>query len=217
MTQFASTNQFSPQAPFVNSFGSPAREAPIAEATREDLAGALAMRAQAGASRNRPRSLVLGACLVFVCGAALCLHGMSKASDALGRTQRARTQADKTMQSLAHLDSLIKRGAGEGPRIEGSSQMLSKIEAAGLRAGYPAPFPVGLTGNTPRRDISANQVTVRYNQMKHADLDVLLAWVNGAVADVPGLEVLSLTVKPEAEKWSMDVRFARWERADATR
>jgi hypothetical protein len=193
------------------------RSAPLSDAVREDAASTLAMRAQAGLSRNRPRSLVLGACLVFVCGAALCLHGMSKANAALERTSKAQTQANNTLQALAHLDSLIKRGAGEGPRIEGSSQMLSKIEAAGLRAGYPAPFPVGQVSNTPKRDIGANQVSVRYSQMKHEDLSVLLGWVQTAVTEVPGLEVISITIRPEAEKWSMDVRFGRWERAEAPR
>lgn len=193
------------------------RSAGLPDATREEVAGALAQRAQAGLQRNRPRVFVLAACLVFVCGAVLCLHGMRKASDALERTQRAKTQAGNTLQALAHLDSLIKRRAGEGPRIEGNSQTLSKIEEAGIRAGMAKPFPVGQTASSPRRDINASQITVRYNAMKHEDLGVLLAWVNGALADVPGLEVVSLNVRPEAEKWSMDVRFGRWERTEASR
>jgi hypothetical protein len=187
--------------------------APLADATREELATNLAMRAQAGERRNRPRVLVIASVLLFVVASVFALHATGKASDAQQRTQRAKAQADNTLAALAQLDSLIKRRAGEGPRIEGSSQALSKIEAAGVRAGY-AGFPVGSVTTTARRDIGANQIAIRYSGLKHEDLGVLLTWMNSAVSDVPGLEVASVTLKPEAEKWSMDVRFTRWEKID---
>jgi hypothetical protein len=211
MTQFAGGYA---QAGFASGgFGSREVVAPLPEAAREELAASLAMQAQAGERRNRPRALVYASVLLFVCGGALALHGTSRASEAQQRTQRAKAQADNTLAALAQLDSLIKRRAGEGPKIEGSSQALSKIEAAGVRAGYPG-FPVGAVTTTPRRDIGANQISIRYTALKHEDLSVLMTWISSALADVPGLEVASVMLRPEAEKWSMDVRFTRWEKVE---
>jgi len=82
-----------------------------------------------------------------------------------------------------------------------------------VRAGYPG-FPVGAVTTTPRRDIGANQISIRYTALKHEDLSVLMTWISSALADVPGLEVASVMLRPEAEKWSMDVRFTRWEKVE---
>ena len=49
-------------------------------------------------------------------------------------------------------------------------------------------------------------------EVRDESLAALMDWMNRAVAAVEGLEVYSVSIKPEAQAWNLRVTFSRWER-----
>jgi len=64
-----------------------------------------------------------------------------------------------------------------------------------------------------QRALGSQQLRFDY-EVRDEDLPRLLSWVQKCIADVSGLEVYSVTLRPEAHKWKLNVSFSRWERIE---
>jgi hypothetical protein len=71
-----------------------------------------------------------------------------------------------------------------------------------------------MPGRTPveTKGAGVQRVRFEYRAVRDEKLEALLGWLGQATEDIPGLEVFSVTIKPEAAGWLMDVVFTRWER-----
>jgi hypothetical protein len=182
----------------------------------QEAAMTLAASAARAQRRNRPAWLVLLGVIVLLSGAAFAWSGWSAHGEQRARARRAKAEADRVLAAAAKLKAMDDAEAsGDGPRVVETGNVLSRIEAAGSRVGLSKPVGVGTRNVTARRELKLNQVRISYN-VKDESLGALLAWAEEAVRDVPGLEVYSLNVRPEASEWSVNIVFSRWERMEGS-
>jgi len=179
------------------------------------LAGAAARTQRA----NQPRHLLLFAC-VLLAGAVLALSLAWRAStQAKEQLATQRATAEEVAQSAGKLRALKQAAAsgGGGPRAnEPLQQIFSRIERASVDAGLkePARLP-----RDQKREPNLTLKTVRVRltyEVRDPDIGAIVAWTRKACEEVPGLEVSSLELSPEAQRWKALVVFTRWEREQGT-
>lgn len=177
----------------------------------DDLRYELSDAARAAAASNRPRSLLVLATALFVVSGGILIVTLRQRDRA---AQQHRAQADREVLvdglalQFAALESL--GNSTQNRANDPLPDLFSRIEAAattaGLKDGPAIPQPT-------RQSIQgAVKVTYRYT-MRDPSLENLLAWVEGAEREVPGLEVSSIDLTPGPKDWKLEVTFVRWERA----
>ena len=180
-----------------------------------DATAGLSLTAARTARRNRPSFLVALGILALAIGLIYALTGWLSHRDALVQATRAETFAKKILDAAAQLKNLQATEGSGGPRVGDQGNVLSRIEAAGQRAGLSKAVPVGNTTRTPNRDTGWVQIGHQYN-VKDPSLDAILRWMQFAADDNPGLEVSQAVLRPEATEWSMTVVFNRWEKPEGS-
>jgi hypothetical protein len=180
-----------------------------------DATAGLSLAAARTARRNRPSFLVALGILALAIGLIYALTGWLSHRDALVQATRAETFAKKILDAAAQLKNLQATEGSGGPRVGDQGNVLSRIEAAGQRAGLSKAVPVGNTTRTPNRDTGWVQIGHQYN-VKDPSLDAILRWMQFAADDNPGLEVSQAVLRPEATEWSMTVVFNRWEKPEGS-
>ncbi len=174
---------------------------------RDHLAGAAARREQ----HNRPTVLLLAGGLVFAVTLVVLVVCVTQRLSADRDLARARTQAQDLGSKAARLEQLTqassqKGRAGIGAPIETIRSRISAVaREAGVKGDVPLPTP-----KTGAKNAGARQQRLQY-EVRDESLDNLLAWMQNAVRDVPGLEVYSVTLRPEPATWYCKVVFSRWE------
>jgi hypothetical protein len=185
------------------------------EERRRDLAALAARSARA----NTPAHLVLLGGLA-VAGALLYLvvawRGYAAAAARLESEQRTAAQVVEAAGRLRAL-AAAEAAQGSGPRLaEGGQRVYGRIEQAGVEAGLRDRVPVPVSTRSDKiqgTDISRVQ---RDYDIRDPNLGAIVAWMNRACEAVPGLEVYSMTVRPEAQAWNVKIRFTRLERAEGS-
>lgn len=171
----------------------------------------LAMVAAQSARGNRPAALIVvtvaacAAAMVYLAWAAFTLRAADRA------LSRERMIAAETVQLAGELVTLRSRASSEGDAGgQPITQIRSRIQALAGEAGVTGRVPVP----TDRFDTLGKSVRRRFEFTNVTDesLPALLEWVNRAVAEIPGLEVYSISVRPAPNNWVMNVSFSRWEK-----
>jgi hypothetical protein len=180
-----------------------------------DATAGLSLAAARTASRNRPSFLVALGIIALAAGLIYALTGWLSHRDALAQAARAQTFANKILDASAQLKALQATEGSGGPRVGDQGNVLSRIEAAGTRAGLSKNVPVGNTTRNPNRETGWVQIGHQYN-LKDPSLDAILRWMQFAVDDNPGLEVSQAVLRPEQSEWSMTVVFNRWEKPEGS-
>lgn len=181
-------------------------------AAQEETRLALAAAAARAERQNQPKFLLyaagalLAAAIIFV---GVAFSGSLAASADLASQKK---QAETTVQ-LAGRYRALKAAAQNGPTYQPATQIRTRIEQAGVDAGLKDRVPLPQTHTDPQRSIGSQQTRFDY-EVRDENLPNLLAWMQKSLADVPGLEVYSLTLRPEAHKWKLNVSFSRWERIE---
>lgn len=140
------------------------------------------------------------------------------AADALMLAERRNAETVQT--ALGTLRGLQAAGTGAGPKVsESSDTILSRIQRAGADAGLKNAVPLPRTGSGRPSVTNSNKdvakVTWNYT-VKDPSLSALLEFTKRATEVVSGLEVYSVTVRPQAGEWEMTVEFCRWERVEGS-
>jgi hypothetical protein len=175
-----------------------------------------AMAAAERERRNRPRGLVVLAALVLV---------VSGVAAATGVAARSRTFRELTgvLDDQAHVEAMAAefRALAERQRTAGTqgagqsmpnfrSRMESLARTAGLTGALPQPLEAA-PGQGP--------VVTRIwtYELQEASIKPVLEWIRLATVDranrIEGLEVYSLDLKPGPDKWNINLKLRRWERA----
>jgi len=174
------------------------------------LAG-VAARAQ---RHNRPLHLVLFAGAILLVSVIALLVSLRSHSAARAQLADQELLATNTLKAAAKLKALQDvAGRDIGPRLnEPATQVFSRIEQAGVDAGLKSKVPLP---PRPRVERPAGKQSVHTKfdyEVRDESLAALMDWMNRAVAAVEGLEVYSVSIKPEAQAWNLRVTFSRWER-----
>jgi hypothetical protein len=189
--------------------------APRATLSRlDDLRTMLAAQASRAEHRNRPRALVLGAIILLLLGAWYAWSGYRASASQADRALSAERQAKETLDAASRLQGLMQKDDRSGVRLgEQTSNLFSRIESLGSRAGLSKPVPIA--NSTPRNlpTLNLREVKVTYT-LQDESLGAILAWANLVTEDVPGMFCHSVTIRPLANEWTVTVVFVRWERAE---
>ncbi len=177
------------------------------EQARQDVAVAAARQAR----RNTPTHLIVLALLLL--GIALICTLVAGASRAAAqeRLDAQKRQSARVAELVARLNQFneaertgVQRWGQPAERVQ------SKIQQAAVQAGVKAAIPpVNPTRSSPIGN--AQRIQFKYD-IRDESLNSLLKWVELATRDVPGLEVYSVRIRPEANQWDLNVTFSRWER-----
>jgi hypothetical protein len=182
-------------------------------AAQEETRLALAAAAARAERQNQPKFLLyaagalLLASLIFV---AVAFGNSHAASSDLAAQKKQAAQTIQLAGRYKALREAAKSEPGANPQV---MQIRTRILQAGGDVGLKDPIPVPVTRTEPQRSIGSQQTRFDY-EVRDESLPNLLAWVQKSLADVPGLEVYSITLRPEAHKWKLNVSFSRWERID---
>lgn len=189
-----------------------ATPASLANDARFDLAMAAARAERA----NRPTYLLIGAAALLIVALAALLwswQAKSAAESKLATEMALGQQFVDAAQRLRELEVTPKSGPSASEPIP---DMGSRMQAAAVRAGMAKDAASKLLP-IPSRDSTRSGNAVRkkfqYNNVREATLEPLVSWLSSATEEVPGLKVYSLTLKPDATGWTMNVTFTRWERS----
>ena len=177
----------------------------------DDLRYELANAARAAAASNRPRSLLVLATVLFAV-AGIALIATLRERDKATQRYRLQTERQVTVEGLAlQFEALESLGNSTSNRAnEKIDDLFSRIEGAARDAGLTTQPRIPVPTRQPLQ--GAIKVTYKYT-MQDASLEGLLAWVEGSVDAVPGLQVSSIELTPMPRTWSLEVLFVRWERA----
>ncbi|HYE63637.1 MAG TPA: hypothetical protein VD997_16720 [Phycisphaerales bacterium] len=185
----------------------PAHLAPIEDARIEQAAAAART-----ARRNQPKGLLLLASVLLVGAIIYLTMGFLAQREAAGELRDAREQAQETVAYAARLRAL-KAAAASAPQANASVSFLrTRIEQAGMEAGLTE--AVRLPRETPenvQQSLGSRKRNFEYT-ISDPSMGALLSWMQRAVAAVPGLEISSVSITPEANKWRVRVIFSRWEK-----
>ena len=185
----------------------------------EDDRYQLAARADAGTRANRPTHLVALALVVLFVALLAALVGWrsdASASNELERRAREMAQISERADRLAQLAAQLAN-AGDAELNQPIPDMLSRLQNLAREAGLDTLPDVPRTDNEAFDN--ARRVNYRYdarsrNQVRDASLEKLLTWVNLVTERIPGVHVRQISLTPQANAWSMEVTFARYERLE---
>lgn len=182
----------------------------------EEARFAAAMQAASAERRNNPRYLIVIAGVVLALSLLWLFSSWSAWSSAKGalvKQQRDRETITRNVADLRALKAL--QGSDSGPRLaeqEGAirSRLRDIGRAAGLKEENITPKSVK---RDQRKDLGSVLLTASF-EARDESMGPLLAWLDRATTEMPGLEVYKISIRPEAQKWLMQVTFSRWEKPD---
>jgi len=184
----------------------PAHLAAIEDA-RLEQAGAAARTAR----RNQPKGLLVASGIVLLITLIYVITAFSSRRSAMQSLEESRDQAESALQMASELQALRSVAAANPREVGAASLLRTRVEAAGLEAGLSRPVSVPKTRNQPNTALGSVLYKFDY-EVGDPSLSALLTWVEKSVAAVPGLEVYSLTIRPQPNSWSLKVTFSRWEK-----
>lgn len=185
----------------------------------EDDRYALASRADAGARANRPAHLpALGAVALLI--ALIVLAFAWRADASAGKKLRNKAaelvQIRQRADRLATLQTQLTSSPDED-RNRKLPDINSRFENLAREAGLENMPGVPNTEN--RAYEGARQVNYQFlsrnrTQLRDPSLEHLINWVDLVTTRVPGMYIQTLSITPQANGWSMEVVFSRFERLD---
>jgi hypothetical protein len=184
-------------------------------AAQEEARLAMAAVAARAERLNQPSILLYLAALLLL--AALIFLGVEfRASlSASSHLSSEKSQAEETIQKAGRLKALREAAQAEPSLSQPATQVRTRIEQAGVDVGLKNRVPLPTTRTERPPGLGSMQTRFDY-EVRDEDLQRLLQWTQKAVTDVPGLEVYSISLRPEAHQWILRVSFSRWERTEGS-
>lgn len=177
----------------------------------------LTMAAAARARANRPSALVAGAVVLLILAVVAMAWGLVARARAMSDLRAAQSEQARVEGLVGEWTALVDAErtqaggkVGLGARI---SDLYTRMEQYATRAGLAKRPDTPRENPTTRPNTNIRVIEYSYTNVKDPSLKALLEWVRIATAEVPGLEVYGITLKPDPNNWTMNVTFRRWERA----
>ena len=181
----------------------------------DDARFELALAASAHERANRPRAVVAAAVVAVVVAAVVALWGWSSLRSARSGLRAALNEQVEVEAMTREWEKLDRQerenGAGGQPGTGRQiTDLYSRMEQLATRAGLKDKPQPPRANESLRGPIKIIEYT--YNNVRDASLKALLEWTRLASAEIPGMEVYGLTLKPDPNNWNLVVTFRRWER-----
>lgn len=180
----------------------------------EDAKFELSLAATARERRNRPMVLVFGAAALLIVSGLLAIYGVATRASARSEL-RIRQEDQSRAEALVGEWKRLVQAETASPVASGIQKpfKISSMEDLAVRARMKnKPTPPSTREDKSRPGLIITRYT--YPDVRDPNLDALVEWVRIATEEMQGLDVESITLKPEpAAGWKMDVTFRRWERA----
>lgn len=182
----------------------------------DDARYELARVATIAERRNRPMFLLFLAGLVLVVTAVGALLGYGSKARAERELARQVTLSERITSDVRELERLRGQaeaeGLGDGSDVAGGvgegGGVLGRLQAAAKRAGVSGQLRI--PRETSRQEGDATFVEYTYQAVQD-EIGPLLKWLDLARREIQGLEVRMIELKPRGDKWTLTVRFSRWE------
>ncbi|MBX3317772.1 MAG: hypothetical protein KF902_13030 [Phycisphaeraceae bacterium] len=189
----------------------PARVDPAARASLDDRF-AIASSASATERLNRPRHLVLFSLLVLVVAFFYLGSGIGDRASAVRGLKRQQRDAEKVIATANELAVLDARAAADPTSGFGAPMpdVLVRLERFATESGLAQ----GLSHRRGPGEVKGGATMYRYPyEIRDPNLENVMLWLQRCVSGIPGLEVQSLRIRPEAQSWYVSVTLSRWERS----
>ena len=174
--------------------------------------------AAAAARRNMPGSLLMLALLLLVVALFTAVWAWSDRGEAVAtldaRIQQARLIQDRASElstlRQAQKDSLVTKAlptlSNQGPLRLQEACRSDRLKA--VLASQPARDTVASveSGLSLRR--------LQYNNLQHDSIAEVMAWIEKAREDIPGLEIERLNLRPGPNTWTFSITFMRYEKKE---
>jgi hypothetical protein len=186
-----------------------------AAAMGEDAKFELAMAAAGRERINRPRALLVLAVVVMLVALVAAAWGLASRRSARASLTRALADQAAVETMAADWKKLLDEERDAGSEMMGKRMpdLLTQIEARATRAGLKdKPSP---PRQNPQTRAGVTVTEYYYTNVKDPSLKALLEWLRLTTAEIGGLEVYSLNLRPDPNNWNMTVTFRRWERGGA--
>jgi len=159
---------------------------------------------------NRPVAMLVLAVALLLAAGLFALY-------AVGSRASARADLAKALEDQAHVEvklvewKQLSESEGAAPQSGKAGFKVSVMEDLATRAGMKT------RPNAPRAQDDKSRPGVVmyrhfYTEVRDPSLANMVEWVRLACAEIAGLEIDSLAVRPEPAGWKMEVTFRRWER-----
>ncbi|MFG0275647.1 MAG: hypothetical protein ACF8QF_11365 [Phycisphaerales bacterium] len=172
-----------------------------------------AMLAGAQERRNRPLTLLGAGALVLVVCAIFALVSLVSVRSARLAYEVRRRQAGELQQVAAQIEQ-ARAAASRGrvaDRFAPERNLLTKLQSVSDRVGLER--QPTLNPQNPQR-FEADSPLVRRPidvSITSATAGQITQWLDLAEAQVPGLHVISLQLRPDPAGWNARITLARWE------
>ncbi len=173
----------------------------------------LASRAQSQQRRNHPTHLVVLGALVLVISLIVLVVAWQKDRTAHTSLLNKSAMLDTIKGEIATLDAL-ERVAESSPRraeFDKITDMISRQDAIAASVGLGDALGLPKTNSQKKGDATLNEYTY---SVQDVSLEKMLAWVQAAVRQIPGLKISMIDVRPVNSSWSIKVTMYRFERIE---
>lgn len=188
-----------------------ARVDPSARATLDDRF-AIASSASATERLNRPRHLVFLSVVLLVGAFVYLASALSDRASAVRTMKRQQRDADQIIATAEELAMFDERAASDPTSAFGAPipMMLSRLEDYAKEAGLTQ----ALSHRRGPGETKGGATMYRYPyEIRDPNLENVMLWLQKCVEGIPGVEVQSLRIRPEAQSWYVSVTLTRWERS----
>jgi hypothetical protein len=164
--------------------------------------------------RNRPSHLLVLAGLLVAVAIISLLFALSAKAEADRRFRARAGNAQEIVDLLARLKQLeqASRAGEHGNFGTPRPTLLTDLQEAGVAAGLSQRPPNPSESSSAPNAQGFRRKQVNFENVIDPSLPALMAWMQNAVKTVPGVEVMEYTLRPGTEKWTLSVKFVRWER-----
>lgn len=195
----------------------PTGAAPLSRDDRDELAAVAA----AAARRNRPAHLVVAAVVLLFGSLALAGSAFLSRRSAERSLQRYTAENVRAQALIEKINEVRAETSGEprpgaGPARVGLydpiptilTRLIDLAREAGITVGAAQEAPPRTAGSFTRREY-------RYANVTCQSVDDVLRWIRRVGEELPGMQVISLTLVPQpaTRNWLVSLTFARLERS----
>lgn len=183
-----------------------------------DLHATRAAFGEAARRRNTPTGLLVLSLGLFLIALASLFWGISSRSAANEAYEARVAQARNIRDQVASIKDIKAQSAKfrdtrANEPLKGALLTIRNTAPEKLRAAleqFPGREMPGVADNAAK----LVQKKYQYSNLRHESIEEVMTWLQEATASLRGLEVESLTIRPEANAWQVNVVFSRWERKE---
>lgn len=172
----------------------------------------LAALAAAAERRNRPRLGLYASIALFVGAAVYAAGGSGAVARAKAQAQHEATQSVRVEALVAEIQAALatREQSDAATRFPPDARLRSKLVEIATAAGLPGTIEPDARMEQRGLDYPLQKQVVTVN-LSDAPLEATLQFISRATAEIDGLYVDTIQLRPVPQGWFSVIRFARWE------